>query len=166
MRGAISTLLFFAAVATAAPAFAQATAVGQHRDWGTYSYDSDNGKVCYVMSVPKEKRPNSLNHGDIFFFVSQKPGQNVAFEPQFIASYSFQDDSKVTVEIGDDAYTMFTQGKSAWLENAAEESQLIDAMKAGADMSISAKSGRGNDTSYSFSLLGLTNALDSISECE
>lgn len=166
MRGLISTIFMLCTVAAAAPAFAQATAVGQHRDWGTYSYQSDNGKVCYVMSVPKEKQPSSLDHGDIFFFVSQKPGQNVAYEPQFIVAYDLQQNSKVTVSVGDRSFSMFTQGKSAWLENAAEEPQLIAAMKAGADMKVAAKSGRGNDTSYTFSLLGLTAALDSIANCK
>lgn len=159
-------MTFVCAVAAAGPALAQATAMKQFRDWGTYSYKSDKGKVCYVMSVPKEKRPANLDHGDIFFFVSQKPGQNVSYEPQFIAAYDLQKDSKVTVKVGDDSYTMFTKGKSAWLENAAEEPQLIANMKAGANMEVSAVSGRGNDTSYTFSLFGLTNALESIADCK
>ncbi|MCT8999262.1 invasion associated locus B family protein [Chelativorans intermedius] len=165
MRGIFSSLILLCAVAVAGPAFAQATAIGQHRDWGTYSYQSDNGKVCYAMSVPKTKEPSNLNHGDIFFFVSQKPGQNVAYEPQFIADYSLQEGSKVTVTVGNRSFTMFTQGQSAWLENAAEEPQLVAAMKAGADMTVSATSGRGNSTRYTFSLLGLTAALDSIRSC-
>ncbi|WP_159587581.1 invasion associated locus B family protein [Chelativorans xinjiangense] len=166
MRGIFSSLFLFCAVAAAGPAFAQATAVGQHRDWGTYSYQSGNGKVCYVMSVPKQKEPSSLDHGDIFFFVSQKPGQNVAYEPQFIAGYSLQEGSKVTVTVDGRSFSMFTQEKSAWLENAAEEPQLIAAMKAGSDMTVAAKSGRGNDTRYTFSLLGMTAALDSIQNCQ
>src|SRR5690606_17260897 len=120
----------------------------------------------YVMSVPKAKEPTSLNHGDIFFFVSQKPGQNVAYEPQFIAGYDLQEKSKVTVKIGDKSFTMFTKGKSAWLENAAEEPQLIAAMRAGAEMAVDAKSGRGNATHYVFSLSGVTDALKSIANCK
>lgn len=165
MHAFFTSLLMVGAVIAASPALAQATAVGQHRDWGTYSYQSDNGKVCYVMSVPKQKQPAELDHGDIFFFVSQKPGQNVAYEPQFIAAYNFQEGSKVNVTVGDQSFVMFTQGKSAWMENAAEEPQLIAAMRAGADMQVAAVSGRGNRTSYTFSLLGLTAALSSIQSC-
>src|SRR5690606_4184696 len=112
------------------------------------------------------KEPSNLDHGDIFFFVSQKPGQNVAYEPQFIAGYNLQEGSKVTVTVGDRSFTMFTQGKSAWMENAAEEPQLVAAMKAGAEMKVAATSSRGNGTSYTFSLLGLTAALDSIKTCQ
>ncbi len=166
MRVLISTLMFICGLAVAGPAMAQATAVGQHKDWGVYSYQSGNSKVCYAMSVPKQKQPASLDHGDIFFFVSQKPGQNVASEPQFIAAYNFQQGSKVIVTVGDKNFTMFTQGKSAWLENAAQEPQLIAAMRGGSDMKIAAKSGRGNDTGYVFSLSGVSAAIDATRNCK
>lgn len=166
MRGLISTISALTLLALAAPAAAQtATKIGQHNAWGTYSYPSGNSRVCYVLTVPTEMQPSTLNHGDIFFFVSQKPGQNVSYEPQFIAAYSFQDDSKVTVTIGERRFSMFTRGSSAWLENAAEEPQLVEAMRGGADMRVQAVSGRGNPTSYVFSLRGITAALNSIQNC-
>ena len=167
MRALILILAGAMAIAIAGPAAAQsATKVGQYNAWGTYSYQADSGKVCYVLSVPVEKQPPTLDHGDIFFFVSQKPGQNVAFEPQFIASYPFKENSKVAVKVGDKSFSLFTKGKSAWLENAAEEPQLVAAMKSGSAMSVAATSLRGNPTSYSFSLRGISAALDSISACK
>lgn len=167
MRGLLKTLAALALVAAAAPALAQsATKISQHAAWGTYSYAGDKGKVCYALSVPTDKQPTGLDHGDIYFFVSQKPGQNVAFEPQFIAGYNFQDNSKVVVTVGDKSFTMFTRGKSAWMENAAEEPLLIAAMKQGSDMKVDATSGRGNPTKYAFSLKGISAALDSIKSCK
>jgi len=167
MRGLIAALSSLALVAGAAPALAQsATKIGQHNAWGTYSYQAGNGKVCYVLTVPTEKQPTSLDHGDIFFFVSQRPGQQVTYEPQFIASYNFQENSKVQVSVGGKTFSMFTKGKSAWVENAAEEPQLIAAMKGGSDMKVAAKSGRGNPTTYTFSLKGISAALNSISSCK
>lgn len=167
MRGSFPIIagLLFAAAAT--PALAQsATKISQHDAWGTYSYTQNGAKVCYVLSVPTDKKPANLDHGDIFFFVSQKPGQNVTYEPQFIASYNFQENSKVSVKVGDKSYTMFTRNKSAWMENAAQEPELIAAMKAGSDMKVEAKSGRGNPTSYTFSLKGISAALGSIAKCK
>lgn len=166
MRGTITTISCLALLAIASPAMAQsATKIGQHNAWGTYSYDANAGKVCYVLTVPTDKQPTTLDHGDIYFFVSQKPGQNVSYEPQFIASYDFQSNSKVQVSVGDRNFSMFTRGKSAWMENAAEEPQLIAAMRAGADMRVRATSGRGNPTNYTFSLRGITAALNSIENC-
>ncbi|MFC5386927.1 invasion associated locus B family protein [Aquamicrobium segne] len=167
MRRLIATVSALLMLVLASPALAQqATKIGQHSAWGTYSYQASGGKVCYVLTVPTEKQPGNLNHGDMFFFVSQRPGQQVSYEPQFIAGYDFQADSKVRVTVGDKSFTMFTRGKSAWVENAADEPQLIAAMRGGADMKVQAKSGRGNDTSYVFSLRGITAALNSISSCK
>ncbi len=150
MRGFISILFGLALVATAGSAFAQsAKKMAEHGDWATYSYQAQNGKVCYVLTVPKPKsmQPATLDHGDMFF-------------------YELKDGSKVQVTIGDKKFSMFTKGKSAWVENAAEEPQLIAAMKAGADMQVQARSGRDNPTSYTFSLRGITAALNSISSCK
>lgn len=169
MRGLISIIAGLAMVACAGQAFAQsARKIAEHGDWATYSYQATNGRVCYVLTVPKPKsmQPANVNHGSIFFFVSQRPGQAVSFEPQFIAGYSLREGSKVSVSVGDRNFTMFTKDKSAWVENAAEEPQLIAAMKSGADMKISATSGRGTKTSYTFSLMGITAALDSIASCK
>lgn len=167
MRGLIVLFSSLILVAGATPSLAQsATKIGQHNAWGTYSYQANNGKVCYVLTVPTDKQPANLDHGDIFFFVSQRPGQSVSYEPQFIASYDFQANSKVSVTVGDKSFSMFTRGKSAWVENAAEEPVLIAAMKAGADMKVAAKSGRGNPTNYTFSLKGISAALSSIASCK
>lgn len=165
MRILILSLTALALAGT--PAIAQsAKRISQHKDWATYSYKADSGKVCYVLSVPSSKEPSNLDHGDIYFSVSQKPGQNVAFEPQFIASYNLQEKSKVTVTVDGKPFSMFTKGKLAWLENAAEEPTLVAAMKAGSNMKVAAKSGRGNATTYMFSLSGITAALDSIQTCK
>jgi invasion protein IalB len=169
MRGLISIFAGLAMVACAGQAHAQsARKMAEHGDWATYSYQAQNGRVCYVLTVPKPKsmKPASVDHGSMFFFVSQRPGQAVSFEPQFIAGYPLREGSKVSVSIGNKKFTMFTKGKSAWVENAAEEPQLIAAMKGGSDMQVQAQSGRGTKTSYSFSLKGISAALDSIAGCK
>jgi hypothetical protein len=155
------------ALTSAVPVMAQSAAkVGQHNAWGVYSYDTKGGKVCYVLTVPTDKEPKGLDHGNVFFFISQRPGQNVSYEPQFIAGYDLQEKSKVTVTVGDKSFSMFTRGQSAWLENAAEEPQLIAGIKGGSEMAVAAKSKRGNDTKYTFSLKGVTAALQSIANCK
>ena len=167
MRGLIAIVSSLILAASALPALAQsATKIGQHNAWGTYSYQASGGKVCYVLTVPTDKQPPTLDHGDMFFFVSQRPGQQVSYEPQFIAGYTFQEGSKATVTIDKKSFSMFTRGKSAWVENAAEEPVLIAAMKTGTDMKVTAKSGRGNPTSYVFSLKGISAALSSIAKCK
>lgn len=154
-------------LAAAGSAMAQTPSpIGKYSAWGAYSYNSGGGKVCYVLTIPQTKKPDKVDHGDNFFLVSQKPGQNVAYEPQFMAGYELKADSKVVVTIDAKSFSMFVSGKSAWMENAAEEPQLLAAMKAGKSMSISATSKRGTATAYTYSLSGISKALDAVKTCK
>lgn len=154
-------------LAAATGAFAQSpTRIQQFNAWGAYSYKSGKGTVCYVLSVPKTKEPASVNHGDIFFIVSQRPGQNISYEPQAMMGYPLKDGSKVTVTVDNKNFTMFTKDTAAWVENAAEEPALVAAMKSGKDMSVKATSSRGTGTSYTYSLSGISAALKQIESCK
>jgi invasion protein IalB len=140
--------------------------IQQFKAWGAYSYKQGNGTVCYVLSVPTTKEPASVDHGDMFFIVSQRPGQNISYEPQAMMGYTLQANSKVTVTIDGKNFVMFTKDKAAWVENAAEEPALVAAMKTGTNMSVSAVSGRGTKTSYAYSLAGISAALKQVESCK
>ena len=88
---ALALVLAFAGVASAQ----SPTRIQQFNAWGAYSYQAGAGKVCYVLSVPKEKSPANVDHGDIFFLVSQRPGQNISYEPQAMMGYPLQENSRL-----------------------------------------------------------------------
>ncbi len=141
------------------------TRIKQFNAWGAYSYNSANGKVCYILSLPTRKDPANVDHGDIFFLVSQRPGQNISYEPQAMMGYQLRDGSKVNVDVDGRNFTMFSKDDSAWVENAAEEPALVSAMRAGSSMTVKATSQRGTNTTYTFSLSGVTAALSEIQNC-
>jgi Invasion associated locus B (IalB) protein len=169
-RGRI--LLAALAMATAAglsssPALAQAPKlIKQNSDWSAFSAVVDGGKTCYILSVPKEKQPSDKDHGDVFFMLAYHAGDGSSLQPQFKAGYEFKDNSKVTLTIDGKKYMMFTRGDSAWLENPAEESAVVESMRSGKTMSLSAFSRRGTQTSYTYSLSGVTASLKDITGCK
>jgi invasion protein IalB len=59
---------------------------------------------------------------------------------------------------------MYVSDNEAFIEAAAAERSLAAAMRSGADMRISATSGRGTATNYLFSLSGISAALDRAAE--
>ena len=161
----LSAALF---VVSAGAAVAQSpSSLGKFNDWSAWSYAGTKGKVCYIHSSPAEQIPNNLRHGDVSFFIRTSPGEGIANEANFVVGYPFKENSTVTVDIDGQTFTMFTQGDSAWLLNAAEEPKLLAAMKAGKKMTVSGISRRGNDTTYNYSLSGVTAASNKIiSECK
>ena len=88
-------------------------------------------------------------------------GENVDNEPSVIVGYSFKEQSSVSVDIDGQKFTMFTKKDGAWMANPAEERKLVAAMKAGREMVVSGVSARGTQTTYTYSLSGVTAAIGS-----
>jgi hypothetical protein len=163
---ALAITLAMTGTIAAAPVYAQAPIrIKQNSAWGSYSHQGESGKTCYILSMPTEKLPADRDHGEVFFMLAQHPGQSATLEPQFTVGYAFKDDSRVTLEIDGKQFNMFTQGQNAWMENPAEESIVVEAMRAGTSMSLSGESRRGTQTRYTYSLSGVTASLSDIQEC-
>jgi len=161
MKASVLLGAIFVLATSSVSATAQAPKlVKQFKDWGVYSFSGQKGKVCYVLSQPREKLPADRDHGDVFFFVSTRPGEKVQSEPSVIVGYTFKTDSKVTVTVDGVNFTMFTQGEGAWIENEGDEDRLVNAMRAGSNMKVVGESTRGTSTTYTYSLSGVTAALN------
>lgn len=168
-RRLLAALTFAAATfGVASPALAQTPKpIKQHNAWGAYYYDDNSaGKVCYILSIPTVKEPRDRNHGDVFFMVSQKPNGGNGYEPQVEVGYPFKNDSTVTVDVDGKKFEMFVQGPNAWLKDPSVEPQLVQAMRAGRSMKVSGESSRGTQTTYTYSLSGVTAALQEVGNCK
>ncbi|MEL6744633.1 MAG: invasion associated locus B family protein [Pseudomonadota bacterium] len=143
------------------------TVIKQHNAWGAYTYnDARAGKICYVLSIPTVKEPTDRNHGDVFFLVSQKPDGSTGFEPQVEVGYPLKEDTQVTVTVDGKTFELFAKGNNAWVRDVAQEPALVNAMRAGSTMKVSGQSSRGTKTSYTYSLSGVTAALQEASNCK
>ncbi len=151
---------FLIAAFIAGPALAQAKLVKANNDWSLYK--SQDGGACFGATLAKTKQPPSLNHGDNFFMLMKEPDK---VSPQFVAGYSMNEKNTVKIAVGDDTFDMFAEGNRAWLADSTQAEALVTAMKAGTDMTVKAQSGRGNDTTYTFSLSGVTATIDGFSGC-
>jgi hypothetical protein len=165
-------LTLSAASGALAQGAAKPTLVGTFNDWQTWSYTGSysgsggEGKVCYIYAEPEDMSPERLDHGRVSFSVASAPAAGIQLEANFVTGYALREQSSVTVEVDGRKFTMFTQGDSAWLLNRDEEPELLASMKAGSNMVIRAVSGRGNNTTYEYSLRGVTAAADKMSaEC-
>lgn len=152
-------------MAVPAIAFAQTpTGVAQFKDWGVYTANSSGGKICFALSKPKDTKPANVRRGDIFVFVTTRPAEKVKNEVTVEIGYPFKDGSSALADIGGTKFKLFTKGEKAWVENAAEEPNFVAAMRAGSSMVISGTSQRGTDTTDTYSLSGVTAALDRVAQ--
>jgi invasion protein IalB len=166
-----AALTLSAATGALAQGAAKPTLVGTFNDWQMWTYNGTWGtgeaKICFVYAEPDKMQPTRLDHGRVSFAVTVTPGQEATPEANFVVGYALKEQSSVTVDIGGESFTMFTQGDSAWLVDKADEPRLLAAMKKGRTMVIKATSRRGNNTTYNYSLSGITAATEKMqAECK
>ena len=136
------------------------------RDWHVYSVGAGKDRFCYALSQPKQVNPANTARDSVFFLISSWPGRKVQNEPSVVPGYQYKAGTKVQVQVGSDKFDLFTkndgQAGGAWVENPADEKKLIDAMKRGAEMSITGTSSSGTLTRDNYSLSGISAALDKV----
>jgi invasion protein IalB len=151
---------------TPRPAQAAPQLLGQYGEWGAYAATPGGRKVCFTIAKPSKSQTNPPNRprDPIYFFVTSRPAENVRNEVSTLVGYALKPGSDATAEVGGATFTMYTQNNGAWIKNAAEEARLIDALRRGSDMVIKGESARGTQTADTYSLKGLSQALDRIAQ--
>jgi len=141
--------------------------LGEFESWAAYTYDSDSGPVCYIVSQPTDMEPKNVNRGPIFFLVTHRPSDRVRNEVNTIIGYPFKENSTATVTVGDASFDLFTSGDGAWADSADRDRAIVEAMKGGTTMQLKGTSWRGTNTTDRYSLSGVTAAMDKIdAECK
>jgi len=142
------------------------TLLDSFRDWHVYSVGAGAERLCYALSQPKQMNPANVTRDSVFILISTWPGRKVRNEPSVVPGYQYKAGTKVQVQVGSDKFELFTKNDGsaggAWLENPADEKRLIDAMKRGAEMSVTGTSSRGTLTRDNYSLAGISAALDKV----
>jgi len=144
------------------------TLVGQFGDWGAYAAAPGGKKVCFALSKPKSQKASKddVKRDPAYIFVATRPSERVKDEVSVIVGYPLNPKIDATAQVGSATYLMFGQSDGAWIKNAAEEPQLVDAMRKGAELVIKGKSARGTETTDTYSLKGISQALDRVhKEC-
>ncbi len=158
-RYIIAALTALAPLALTPVANAQPKLEGIYTDWKVYSRGQGQSKICYALAEPETKSPRSVNHGDVYFLVSNWRSGAAKEQPSFLAGYSLKNTRAPEARIGSAKYTMYASANEAFIESGSSERALVGKMRAGATMTVKAVSSRGTKVSYQFSLKGITAAL-------
>jgi len=152
--------------ATAAAGGAEPTLIGQFGTWGAYTATPNGRKVCFALAKPSSSKTNPPNRprDPAYAFVSTRPAEKVVNEVSIMIGYALKAGSESSLEVGGSAYAMYTQGDGLWIKNAAEEEQMVSAMRKSAEVTVKGVSAKGTETIDVFSLKGLSQALDRLAQ--
>jgi hypothetical protein len=135
-------------------------------DWGAYMAQGKE-KTCYALASPKDRAPGALKRDPAYVFISSRPSENVRNEVSIIMGFAMKENAEAKAEIGNASYDLIAKGTNAWVKNPAQETQFIDSLKKGSKLIVKAPSMKGNVTTDSYSLAGLSQALDRVhKECQ
>ena len=150
----------------AAAGGAEPTLIGQFGTWGAYTATPNGKKVCFALAKPSSSKTNPPNRprDPAYAFVSTRPAEKVVNEVSIMIGYALKPGSESTIEVGGASYAMYTQGDGLWIKNAAEEERMVDAMRKAGDATVKGVSAKGTETTDVFSLKGLSQALDRLSQ--
>jgi len=145
---------------------AEPTLIGQFGTWGAYSATPNGKHVCFALAKPSASKTNPPNRprDPAYAFVSTRPAEKVINEVSIMIGYALKPGSESTLEVGGASYAMYTQGDGLWIKNAAEEDQMVQAMRRAADATVKGVSAKGTETTDTFSMKGLSQALDRIAQ--
>ena len=132
---------------------------GTFTDWKVYSRTDSGDKSCYAIASPTTSSPKNVKHGDIYFLVSNWKSGAAKEQPSFLAGYPLKTTRAPKARVGSNSITMYPSENEAFVESGSDERSLVAKMRAGATMRVTAVSARGTETSYQFSLKGITAAL-------
>jgi hypothetical protein len=143
--------------------------VGQYGIWGAYTASPGGKKVCFALAKPtaSETNPPNKPRNPVYMFISTRPADKVTNEISLVVGYPFKAGTEASAQVGGSSFALYTQQDGAWIKNATEEAKMVDAMRGGDNAVIKGVSAKGTQSIDTFSLKGLSQALDrTAQECK
>jgi hypothetical protein len=153
----------------AAAGGAQPKLLGQYGIWGAYTASPGGKKVCFVLAKPtaSETNPPNRPRNPVYMFISTRPADKVTNEVSLVVGYPFKAGTEATAQVGGTSFALYTQQDGAWIKNATEEAKMVDAMRGGDSAVIKGVSAKGTQSTDTFALKGVAQALDrTAQECK
>tara|TARA_B100001173_G_scaffold271580_1_gene249603 strand:+ start:223 stop:726 length:504 start_codon:yes stop_codon:yes gene_type:complete len=128
--------------------------LGTYGDWQATYWNSDEG-ICTMMTLPKKEEGKYSRRGEVYAQVVKNMGSNNTGVVNFVAGYTFKENSEVNVKIDNKhSFTLFTNQSTAWAQNEKDDASIIKFMKLGNMMTVQGTSSRGTNTKDTYSLKG------------
>jgi hypothetical protein len=150
-------------LAGGSPAVAQALVgtnrvVATYADWRVVLAETNRGKVCYAAGSPRMRRPEGAVRGPAYIFVTTRPEDRVRDEISIM--FGFEVTRRSDLAVGGETFGLAGDSQGAWIEDLAEETRLVAAMRRQSEMRVRSLSELGEETIDTYSLKGFGEALD------
>ena len=148
------------------PPTTQPALLGQYDQWGAYWAAPDGRKVCFAAARPSGGQTNR-GRTPAYLFVTSRPHDKIKDEVSAVVSFTLKSNTDATAVVGGKNYLMSSKADGVWIKNQADEAKLVETMRKSSDFVLKATTDRGLQSTDTFSMKGLAQALDRIAkECK
>ena len=132
--------------------------IGKFKDWESFVLSQEGSKICFAQSKPVIRAPKKLKREPSRLFVSFRPSENIKNEISVTNGYEFKLKAPVEAKSGKKSYDLYSKGRFAWVVDNKDEAKLIVTMKKASRLMIIGNTGKGDQTTDHYSMMGFTKA--------
>lgn len=137
--------------------------VSTHSAWKAYRHGAGDQRLCFAVSEPSEAGPAGARREDPHVYVTAWPKAGIKAEISVLVGVALNKGAQIEVDVDGTQFELFPDGDRAYVSDANEELKLLDAMRRGRSMTITATSSAGQKMRDTYSLSGITAAIQSMS---
>lgn len=132
--------------------------LGKFKDWTAHSYTEQNGKVCNMWSRPQKADVGGRPRGDVMAFVTHFQVFGEYNEISFKMGFPVNSNRDAIATVGRATFKLTSEGEFLFVQDG-DKKALLDAMRRGSRMIVTATSTRGTPSRDTYSLSGVTAAV-------
>ena len=133
--------------------------LGIYGQWGAFR--DDQGPRCYAIAMPA--RTSGESEFAAFAAISHWPARRVRAQVHLRASRAMAEETRVTLRVGRESFTLIGNGNNAWAENSGDDAAIGAAMRGASAMILTARDADGRRFSDTYDLTGISSAIDAAS---
>jgi hypothetical protein len=137
--------------------------VSTHNDWKAYRHGTGDERMCFAVSEPSEANPQGGRREGPHIYVTAWPKAGIKAEISVLVGASLNKNAEIQISVDGNRFELFPDGDRAYVSDADDELKLLDAMRRGRTMTVTSTSAEGKQMRDTYSLLGLTAAIQSMS---
>jgi len=127
--------------------------LGVYSNWGAFRDDSP--LRCYAIA-----KPSGNSEASAFASIANWPSRNVRGQVHIRLSRSAGEDTRVSLSVSGQSFTLSANGRNAWAQNAQEDAAIIAALRSASTMRVSARDAQGRRFADRYDLSGAATAID------
>jgi hypothetical protein len=131
-------------------------------DWALYTDSKTPHQFCFVTSEPKSSDPADTAREAPRIYISAWPGEGIKGEVSVRLGFPPKKSSEISASIDPASFKLFASDERAYVQDQTLELKLVDAMKKGSKLTISATTATGSAVTDTYSLTGLGQALQEL----